>query len=187
MINSEQFKANATRFRKRAKKLEFNLPLTRLLDMYAYAHYWAPYNAVYARRTVEEPTFPPLFLENTAWRFDVEAADILEALESIPQQVGPPPQWGTELTAEDFRQNAKLFRAVLPLHGIKLKMTSASDLYALMYFNRRYSQVMAALGAGKQLGWSPEPDFLKSSCALFGVDPRNVYTVLCDMFCYSPE
>ena len=77
-----------------------------------------------------------------------DAARILEALESIPQQVGPPPEWGTELTAEDFRQNAKLFRAVLPMHGVKLKMTSASDLYALMYFNRRYSHVMAALGAG---------------------------------------
>lgn len=185
MINSEQFKANATRFRKRAKKMELNLPLTRLLDIYAYAHYWAPYNAVYARRAVEEPTFPPVFLENTAWRFDIEAAQILEALESIPQQAGPPPEWGKELTAEEFRQNAKLFRAVLPLHGVKLKMTSASDLYALMYFNLRYSQVMAALGAGKRLGWSPEPDLLNPSCALFCVDPRKVYTALCDMFCFS--
>jgi hypothetical protein len=186
MITSEQFKAHATRFRRKAKKLEFDYPLTMLLDMYAFAHYDANYNIVYSRRDIDEPEFPPPFLENTAWRFDIEAARILEALEGMPRF--DPPLWPEAvLTAEAFRQKAKLFRQVAPMHGIKLKMTSASDLYSLMFFDRRYSQVMAALGDGKQLGQSSEPEYLNAACALFGVNPRDAYRALCSTLCYCAE
>jgi hypothetical protein len=182
VISTERFKQDATRFRKRAQKLEFALPLVTLLNMYSWAHYGAPYSVVHARGQVDEPQFPPPFLENAAWRFDVEAARILEALEQIPRKPDPRQAWDTHLTAESFRSKAKVFREVAVSHGIKLKMTSLNDLFALMLFDRRYSAVMAALGAGKQVGWSAYPEYLVAACAMYGVEPLLAHDVLVSMY-----
>lgn len=184
MITTDQFKHNATRFRRRAKKLEFDFALSHLLDMYAWAHYNAPYHVVHARGWIEEPAFPPPYLENSAWRFEIDSARILEALEEMPRHeplvsTNEPP-----LTAELFQRRAKLFRQIAPERGIRLKMTATNDLYALMHFDRRYSAVMAALSAGKVMGMG-EPEYLNAACALFGVEPRRAYSALCAMFDYG--
>ena len=55
MIDCIQFKANATYFRKRAKTLGIQCPLVTLINVYAYAHYAAPYNAVYSYILINDP------------------------------------------------------------------------------------------------------------------------------------
>jgi hypothetical protein len=187
MIDSDQFKDHATRFRRRAKKMGFEFQLTTLLDIYSYAHYGLPYNAMRSRGWVPEPEFPPPYLEEVAAEYETPADRILEALEGVPMR-DPAPEPPEEVwTAEEFRLATKHFRDVAPTQGIRLKMTAANDLYSRMYFDRPYAEVMGSLRDGEPLRRQPDPDYLDAACALFGVDVRKAHATLWDMFMYSAE
>ena len=177
-MESLQFKNYATRFRKNAKKLGLGFPLTTLLDIYAYAHYGRPYCVVHSmanRCDLPAPAFPPYYLEMTAARFGVAPALILECMDFELNRASPPPLL---ISAEEFRERVQRFRQVAPSQGIKLKMTTANDLFSRAYFARAYAPVVAALRAGKPLSWPYRPEFLGAACVLYGVDPRKVLAAL---------
>lgn len=180
MIDAADFKMRATWFRKQAKKLGMDRPLSTLLDIFTYAHYGRAYAAVYSmadRQGVAEPARPPPFIEITAVRFGIEPAMILGALEpQLRRESRPaPPQ---SIGAEAFQARVKRFRQIAPGHGVKLKMTAASDLFSRAYFDRAYAPVVAALRAGEPFALPRTPEFLGAACALYGVDPRKVLVAI---------